>query len=541
MHLLYRIIEKNKALLLFIVLLIIHTSILAQKRSRIQNTVMDRVTSGVKFEQYHLFTIRPKRSTAQLGAYQSLILDRLALLQLKQQQPTQFQLSIPFKDQVVDLEFIKANILDDSVKFYTVDALGKHVDPTFIPPVFYHGIIKDSDSSFVTATITPASIHIYISYRKQNIQVGSVNDKLLSSNDYGVFEDLPGNNDALPFVCGTNDGDSNPIANFSSSGSNGVQTYGGVIVRCFFDCAYTYFQQNGSAAATYNRITTLFNQAALLYGNESINTSISEIRVWTSADPYDHSSRANGLSSFKNYVQNNYTGNLAMLCDYTVNRQSGLADAIGGLCVAYNANVNGPYIYNDLNYSNSFSNFPVAADAPQTYLIIHEIGHILGSRHTHWCGWTGGPIDNCAPVEGTCAAGPTPVTGTMMSYCCTNSAIRIDFNAGFGTQPGNAIRNFTYGSACLVNGTTICDSSLYLQGPITNTDYTRFEVSNQITSTSVLSAGANVLFDAGKVVMLEPGFHANAGSTLRVLNEGCGGIYAPVIIKKIPKSGDAYK
>ena len=56
----------------------------------------------------------------------------------------------------------------------------------------------------------------------------------------------------------------------------------------------------------------------------------------------------------------------------------------------------------------------------------HEIGHNLGSMHTQWCGWPGGPINNCVDLEesspGQCDLfinNPTPEIGTIMSYCHT--------------------------------------------------------------------------------------------------------------------------
>ena len=56
----------------------------------------------------------------------------------------------------------------------------------------------------------------------------------------------------------------------------------------------------------------------------------------------------------------------------------------------------------------------------------HEIGHNLGSMHTQWCGWPGGPINNCVDLEestpGECDSfvnNPTPQVGTIMSYCHT--------------------------------------------------------------------------------------------------------------------------
>ena len=80
----------------------------------------------------------------------------------------------------------------------------------------------------------------------------------------------------------------------------------------------------------------------------------------------------------------------------------------------------------------------------------HEIGHNIGSNHTHWCGWPGGPIDNCTDVEGSCSNNPAAQVGTLMSYChTTSSGSLIDFHS---IVISNALTPGINGASCL----TIC-------------------------------------------------------------------------------------
>jgi hypothetical protein len=96
-------------------------------------------------------------------------------------------------------------------------------------------------------------------------------------------------------------------------------------------------------------------------------------------------------------------------------------------------------------------------------VITHELGHLLGSPHTHRCVWNGNntAIDNCAGVAiGTSAEGyscmTTPPTvpsttekGTIMSYCHLVSGVGISFSNGFGPQPAARILSTVNGSTCL--------------------------------------------------------------------------------------------
>lgn len=69
--------------------------------------------------------------------------------------------------------------------------------------------------------------------------------------------------------------------------------------------------------------------------------------------------------------------------------------------------------------------------------------------------------------------------------------------------------------SCLTNST---ESFTALAGSVK-----KVEVTNNINSTSVVSSGAYLKYDAGNAVIMQPGFRAVAGSTYRAFIEGCGG------------------
>jgi hypothetical protein len=106
-------------------------------------------------------------------------------------------------------------------------------------------------------------------------------------------------------------------------------------------------------------------------------------------------------------------------------------------------------------------------------VITHEMGHLIGSRHTHACVWNGNntAIDGCSgATEGGCALPGNPAGGgTIMSYCHLQ-AVGMNFSLGFGPQPGNVIRNTVLNATCLhACGYTSCSDG-FLNGQETGTD-----------------------------------------------------------------------
>ena len=198
-------------------------------------------------------------------------------------------------------------------------------------------------------------------------------------------------------------------------------------VTYFWETAYNLYQSKGTTQGVTNYMTSLFNNFQMLYNNEQIGSKLNQLYIWTTTDPY-----ANSLNTFSS-SRTNFGANLATL--FSTSGGGGVAwlDALcgsneyykHGFCGSVGAN-----FYNVPNYS-----WPVNVSA-------HEVGHNLGSPHTHSCSWVGGAIDGCGPAAGYNEGcnGPIPSNGgTMMSYCHLVN-VGVNLALGFGPQPGNLIR-----------------------------------------------------------------------------------------------------
>jgi hypothetical protein len=297
--------------------------------------------------------------------------------------------------------------------------------------VHYRGVIQGKYNTLAAFTLFKDGMIGMISTDNANIVLHPVEK---TAGEFVVYEDVDILND-LPFTCATDllDDISDKVVRKAKSRATGD------CVRVYLECDYALFVNKGSVQNTVNWITAVFNNMATLYTNEQINTAISEIFVWTSQDSYSKTNSVTALTQFRT-ARPSFNGDLAHLAALGGQNLGGVA-WLNSLCTTYK------YAYS--NISSTYQNVPTYSWT--VMVMTHEMGHNLGSNHTQWCGWPVGALDNCYQTEGGCPQGPAPTNGgTIMSYChLTNNG--INFNNGFGTYPGNAIRTGVQNANCLNN------------------------------------------------------------------------------------------
>lgn len=245
-----------------------------------------------------------------------------------------------------------------------------------------------------------------------------------------------------------------------------------VLLQADYD---TYAAMGSNTTTVANYLSSVFNVLSVLYRNEGIYTSIKAIRVNTATDAYQtlNAVSLDFLKKFGELTQGNMAGaDLAHLVSTRYNGGMGGIAWVNMLCLGYQgaAQHAGPYAFSNIYAGEAPGTFPTYTWNVEC--MTHEMGHSLGSAHTHNCtAWTGGPIDGCAPTanaayaEGSCATGPVPspaVKGTIMSYCHLLAGVGINFSNGFGSQPGDLIRARVSNAACATN--YIADTVLTIAG-----------------------------------------------------------------------------
>ncbi len=349
--------------------------------------------------------------------------------------PEALTLSIPVQDALpLEMELVQQSPL--AKDFFVSTSSSNNLPVAYTPGVYYRGVIKGMPGSTVALSVfNNEIIGIAATPEQGNLVLGKLQAEG-NETGYILYSDknLYAKRDA---ICGAVEplGYAEKIREYAETAAKPTADK---CVRVYLECDYAMHQNKGGVAGATNFITAVFNNLATLYANEQITTIISQVYVWTTQDSYSTTSSNTALNTFRT-TRPTFNGDLAHLAALGGSNIGGVA-WVDVLC-------NASYRYAYSNIYSSYSTVPTYSWSVE--VMTHEMGHNLGSPHTQSCSWSGGALDNCYTTEGGCAPGPAPSNGgTIMSYCHLTS-YGINFNNGFGVQPGNLIRGRVNAASCL--------------------------------------------------------------------------------------------
>jgi len=334
----------------------------------------------------------------------SFKVDKNSLHQLTTKKAKSLSLSIPFfNDRELDLELELIKIHAEGFQLIERSESGDKAVPYQLG-AYYRGTVTGYANSAVIVSIHQDELSAVIQYKDQVYNLG----KQLASDVHILFRAEDGDED-LGLKCSTSTEDYyKPSKQTFKKRKTACSSY----VDIYFECDYQMYQNfSSNSTDVTNYVNTVFAEVNSLYSNEAINIQISEIVVWTTNDNYSNGTQA--LTEFANANSSGFNGDLAHLLTNDTGSNGGVA-YVNQLCGS------NPFAYSDI--VNSSSTFPSYSWDVQV------IAHIV-------------------PSSG----------GTIMSYCHLNS-VGIDFNNGFGQEPGDLLRNKH--ASCMCNNSTCAEASV---------------------------------------------------------------------------------
>ncbi|RWW99958.1 zinc-dependent metalloprotease [Flavobacterium cerinum] len=406
---------------------------------KVADNVEALVSSNTAFSRFSPLSIdknaKPKTTVVENATYTTI--NSEIVKQIADAKPENIEVNIPYDGGVLTVQLYRVDIFKPN--FHVDTSEGKNV--YYEKGAHYRGILKDDRNSLATFNFFKEEMNGMIS----TLKLGNlVVDKLRKENnlsEYIVYSDklLKIKN---PFSCGV--ADTEAVTPKNGNGVNGTLANQQYAVGIYFELDNDLFKQNNSNFnQTSNWITSVFNNMQTLYSNDGINVALSSFFIWQQVDYYATylTSDAN-LSNF--YIKGFMDGDLNQLVAIDPGGLGGLA-YLRGLCGKYAS-------YCDVDLA--FQDVPVYSWTVEA--MTHEIGHQLGSPHTHACAWNGNntPIDVCGSQAGYsegCDEGDVPYEdgGTIMSYCHLVPGVGVNLLNGFGQQPRDLMMNFINSRTCL--------------------------------------------------------------------------------------------
>lgn len=408
---------------------------------------------GTKFTEYNLFSYAGPATMLDGGSL--LAPKALQIATLYNEKPSAITIQIPSANGRYTLSMLRSNPMTTDMRAEASDENGtRHV--SIDKGLHYTGCIEGQANTLATMSIfANGDVMILFANKDGNYVAGALQD---NSNRYILYRD-----DAItglpPYQCKFKDSK-------TPQQQTGQKTTGASfsckVIGIYLEGDYDLYLKFGkNITLTQNYLVGLFNQMMGIYKNDSMLLKLRSTKIWTSPDNYKDSTSEHAITDFMAYwnsKNDTFAGDLAILVANDKPANGGIAPLLT-LC-----NKSTSYGYADVD--GVYKSVPVYSK--DVMVISHEVGHLLGSMHTQWCGWDTGPggacgaIDDCAMQEpgsscGTCPstfsnAAPTSLwSGTIMSYCHTKPR-GINLANGFGPLPRKVMLstiNDNYYNKCL--------------------------------------------------------------------------------------------
>jgi len=351
--------------------------------------------------------------TEELGSARGMKLDVNAFGDLKAEAPQRFTWSVLFPNGTVKtMRFKRFENLSEQLEVAVTDASGFHVEG--IQPSLMTYALEGGDAR---GTLILMRDHVLASFSMDGRR-WEINHR---GDGWHALFPVDVSTDDRIFTCGVEDAAPLPLADGTAAQMSSASLLECVEVGIEID-QFTYNALGSDVTDAVDWALAILASVDQIYRNELNDLVTLEARfihVWTSPDPYASVVNDGGglLGAFNSEWNNNPNFNaipldLKHFFTMRINIGTGGIAYLNGLCNSYNAGVSG-------NLSGTTS-YNINTYAWNLDVVAHELGHNCGANHTHWCGWPGGPIDNCGSYEGDCTGytdNPTGQLGTIMSYC----------------------------------------------------------------------------------------------------------------------------
>ena len=437
-----------KIIKLFCILFFVHAGMTVHGQQVLQFSVEKNRNQNVDIAKY-------------LSDYQVLALDKNLMVKLWKIESQEVSIDIPSHSTSslhstpnITIKFEKIEVVSRS--FYAKTADNQLID--FSAHQYYKGKVEGSSNSSAVLIVSADEIRLFYKLGNQSFRIKQYTDGTYIH--YDVLKYTSERN----FSCGVDQEIESVKAGHSTQYASRTTSTLNDTLLIYMEVDNNAFQDLGNHVTnSINWALDLFADVLILYDEINIPIQVSGIKIWNIPDPYISTSSTEALTIFNDsLVAQGFPGHLGHLMS-----TRGYVDFSGGgfidaLCDCdESAAVSGhldPEIIPLPDYSFNLN------------VLSHEIGHNIGSRHTHACAWNGDntQIDDCGnivppvPEGADCYDENNPILpnngeGTIMSYCHAfgvNIGITLEFHPQVADTLFNYFSDFINDVSC----DTICGS-----------------------------------------------------------------------------------